>query len=62
MTKEKVCKNCKLFVEGNICPLCKGNNFTNIYQGKMTILDTNKSFIATQIGITEKGKYAIKIR
>ena len=62
MTKEKVCKTCKLFVEGNVCPICKGNQFTTVYQGKLNILDANKSFIANQIGIKEKGRYAIKIR
>ncbi len=62
MTKEKVCKTCKLFVEGNVCPVCKGNQFTTVYQGKLNILDANKSFIANQIGIKEKGRYAIKIR
>ena len=62
MAKEKVCKKCKLFVEGNVCPICKSNQFTNIYQGKLYILDVNKSYIANQIGIKEKGRYAIKIR
>ncbi len=62
MAKDKVCKNCKLFVEGNVCPVCKSNQFTNVYQGKLYILDANKSYIAEKIGIKEKGKYAIKIR
>lgn len=62
MVKEKVCKNCKLFVESEQCPICKESNFTNSYQGKLNILDANKSFIAQQINIKEKGRYAIKIR
>jgi DNA-directed RNA polymerase subunit E" len=62
MGKEKICKNCKLFVEGDVCPLCKENQFATVYQGKLNILDSNKSFIAQQINIKEKGKYAIKIR
>jgi len=62
MVKEKVCKNCKRFVEGNVCPVCKGNQFTNVYQGKLFIIDANKSYIAKQLAITEKGKYAIKVR
>ncbi|MBN2367885.1 DNA-directed RNA polymerase subunit E'' [Candidatus Woesearchaeota archaeon] len=62
MAKDKVCKNCKIFVEGTNCPLCKGNQFTNVYQGRLTILDANKSFVAQQMGIKEKGRYAIKIR
>lgn len=62
MTKEKVCKNCKLIVEGPVCPVCKDNQFTTVFQGRLNILDSNKSFIASQIGIKEKGRYAIKIR
>ena len=62
MVKEKVCKTCKLFVEENICPICKGNQFTTIYQGRLNILDANKSFIAQQLKIKNKGRYAIKIR
>ncbi len=60
--KEKVCKNCKLFVDSNVCPVCKESNFTTVFQGKLNILDVNKSFIAQQISAKEKGKYAIKIR
>ena len=62
MAKDKVCKNCKLFVEGTNCPICKGNQFTNVYQGRLTILDATKSYIAKQMDIKEKGRYAIKIR
>lgn len=62
MAKDKVCKKCKKFVEGNVCPVCKGNQFSNVYQGRLNILDANKSFIAREIGIKEKGKYAIKVR
>lgn len=62
MTKEKVCKNCKLFVEGNVCPVCKENQFSTVYQGRLNILDSNKSYVAQQMAIKEKGKYAIKIR
>ncbi len=62
MAKEKVCKKCKVFVEGNVCPQCKGNQFTTVYQGKINILDANKSFIAKQMEIKEKGRYVIKVR
>ena len=62
MAKEKVCKSCKIFVEGEQCPLCKGNQFTNLFNGKVVVLDSNKSFIAQQMNIKEKGRYAIKVR
>lgn len=60
--KKKVCKKCKLFVEGNQCPICKNNQFSTNWQGRINILDANKSMIAKKIGNTVKGEYAIKVR
>jgi RNA polymerase subunit RPABC4/transcription elongation factor Spt4 len=60
--KKKACKKCKLFVEGNECPICKGNQFSLNWQGRLHILDANKSSIAKKIEITSKGEYAIKVR
>lgn len=62
MSKKKVCRKCKLFVEGPTCPLCKGSDFTPNFQGRLNILDANKSMIAQKIGIKMKGEYAIKVR
>ncbi len=62
MAKEKVCKKCKIFVEGPVCPICKGNQFSTVYQGRLNILDADKSFIAKQLGIKQKGRYVIKVR
>jgi DNA-directed RNA polymerase subunit E" len=59
---KKVCKNCKIFVSGNECPLCKGNNFTESWQGRINIVDANKSEIAKKIGINTKGEYVLKSR
>ncbi len=58
----KVCKNCKLFYKGDNCPICKGNQTAVSWQGRINIIDANKSMIAKKIGITEKGEYAIKVR
>lgn len=60
--KKKACKKCKIFVEGTECPVCKGNQFSTNWQGRLFILDSNKSIIANKIGITVKGEYAIKVR
>lgn len=62
MAKKKVCKKCKLFVEGGECPICKGNQFSTNWQGRIYIADPNKSDIAKKIGITVKGEYAIKVK
>lgn len=60
--KKKVCKECKIFVEGDVCPVCKGNQFSNNWQGRLHILDANKSEVAKKIGINVHGEYAIKVR
>ena len=60
--KKKVCKKCKLFIEGNDCPLCKNSQVSLSWQGRLNILDANKSSIAKKIEITSKGEYAIKVR
>ena len=60
--KRKVFKKCKVFVEGSECPLCKGNQFSTNWQGRLNILDANKSLIAKKIGIGIKGEYVIKAR
>jgi DNA-directed RNA polymerase subunit E" len=59
---KKVCKKCKMIVEGNECPICKSNQFSTNFQGRVYILDANKSTIAKKIGNTVKGEYAIKVR
>ncbi len=58
----KVCKKCKIFVKGNECPLCKGNQFSESWQGRINIMDVNKSDIAKKINIKVKGEYVIKVR
>jgi|TARA_B100002003_G_C14135795_1_gene546236 DNA-directed RNA polymerase subunit E" len=60
--KKKVCKKCKMFVEGAQCLSCKSDQFSVSWQGRLHIIDTNKSFIAKKIGINVKGEYAIKVR
>ena len=59
---KKVCKRCKLIVEGNECPICKGKQFSNNWQGRLSVLDAEKSEIGKKIGITVKGEYALKVR
>jgi len=59
---KKVCKKCKIFVEGSVCPLCKGNQFSDNWKGRMYIFDVSKSEIAKKIEVTEKGEYAIKVK
>ncbi|MAG91399.1 DNA-directed RNA polymerase subunit E'' [Candidatus Woesearchaeota archaeon] len=60
--KKKVCKRCKMFVEGSECPICKTNQFSTNWQGRLSVIDANKSVIAEKIDIKTKGDYAIKVR
>ena len=62
MAKKKACKRCRLFVEGDICPSCNSNSFSNTWQGRIYIKDVSQSMIANKIGITLKGEYAIKVK
>jgi DNA-directed RNA polymerase subunit E" len=60
--KKKVCKKCKLFVDGNECPVCKGTSFSTSWQGRLYVINPEESMIANKVGIKEKGEYAIKVR
>lgn len=60
--QKQVCKKCKMFVTGETCPCCGGSSFTQTFQGKVAIVDPEKSYIAKQLGIAVKGDYALKIR
>ena len=59
---KKVCKKCRLFVEGAECPICHNSNFTETWKGRIYITDPVKSEIAKKIGLTAKGEYAVKVR
>ena len=60
--KKKVCRKCKLFVEGNECTICKSTEFTTTWMGRITIMDPDKSEIAKKLDIKIAGNYAIKAR
>ncbi len=51
-----------MFVDGDICLSCKGNAFSNNWQGRLYISDVENSMIAEQIKVKIKGEYAIKVR
>ena len=61
--KEKACKICKaVYLDGDKCPKCDSKEFTDSFKGKMFVLDAEKSEIAKNVGIKEKGEFAIKTR
>jgi len=59
---KKVCKDCKVFVKGSECPICKKNQFSESWTGRINVVDVNKSEIAQKIGIKVKGEYVLKVR
>ncbi len=59
---KKVCRKCKIFVNGSECPLCKGTSFSENWKGRIAVLDAERSEIAKKIGIKSKGEYAIKVK
>lgn len=69
MAKKKACKRCRAFVEGDTCPVSDpdcpaikhGQTSTN-WQGRIAVLDANKSDIAKKIGVEVKAEYALKVR
>jgi DNA-directed RNA polymerase subunit E" len=64
MTKKKVCKKCKIFVEKDQCPVCgaQGSQLSTSWQGRINIIDKDKSQIAQNMEIEKNGEYAIKVR
>jgi DNA-directed RNA polymerase subunit E" len=58
---QKVCKKCKIFVSGSKCPKCGGTEFSDSHKGKVVILNPEESEVAKELGIKEKGTYAIKV-
>ncbi len=58
----KVCRNCRLFVEGDKCPLCGESNFSKSWKGTAMIKDPNGSEIAKKLEIKGKGKYCIWVK
>lgn len=62
MKGKKVCVKCKIFVEGNECPICHGNQFTTSWKGRIVVLKPEESEVAKKLNIKNKGTYAIKIK
>ena len=60
--KKKVCKACKMFIEGNECPVHGAIQTSTNWQGRLNILNNKDSIIAKKINIEHDGEYAIKVR
>jgi DNA-directed RNA polymerase subunit E" len=60
MAKEKACKKCKILYEGAKCPKCGSDESSDSFKGKIIVLDAEKSEIAKNIKIKDKGRYAVR--
>jgi len=58
----KVCRKCRIFVNGEVCPICGGNDFSTTWAGIAVIVDPKNSEVAKKMGINVPGKYALKVR
>jgi len=61
MAKEMACRKCKFVTTGKICPVCKSSDLTPDWSGIALVVDPSHSQIAKTLGITEKGKYALRV-
>ena len=57
---KKVCKKCRVFVESGNCPICKGNQLTDNWKGKVIIL-SEESEIGKKLNLKGKGEFAIRV-
>lgn len=58
----KACRNCRILVDGDKCPLCGSTELTKTWEGSIMIVNTEGSEVAKAIGVTNPGIYALKIK
>lgn len=61
MAREMACRKCKFVSTGKVCPNCKSSDLTPDWNGVVLVVDPDTSNIAHTLGITGKGKYALKV-
>ena len=54
-------RKCKCVTIGKVCPICKSSDLTPDWHGAVLVVDPANSMVAKSLGITEKGKYALKV-
>ena len=60
--KQKACKICNKIHEEDKCPRCESKESTESFKGRIVVLNPEKSEIAQQLKIKDKGNFAIKTR
>jgi len=59
---EKACPMCRVITRESICPKCKTVSLSDDFTGLIIVFDPQGSTIAKTMNITEKGRYALKVR
>ena len=59
---KRVCRQDRIFVEEGNCPICHNADFATTWQGRISVIDPEKSFIAKKVGAAREGDYALRIR
>ena len=60
--KQKACLNCRTIYEGGKCPNCSESVMTDSFKGRVYIFNTEDSRVAKNMGIKDKGEFAIKVK
>jgi len=59
---KKACRTCRIIVETGICPICKNSDFGTSWNGRVSVINAEKSGIAKKLEIKTNGEFAIKVR
>ncbi len=57
---KKVCKNCNMIYEGEKCPGCGSQEYSEDIKGRIIILNPSESEIAKNLKIEKEGEYSIE--
>lgn len=60
--KKKAHKDTKELLDNTQAAGVESSMLSTNWQGRITIVDAEKSFIAKKLGMTKNGEYAIKVR
>jgi DNA-directed RNA polymerase subunit E" len=61
MTKELACRKCMFISQGKVCPACGSVDLTENWKGLVVIFNVEKSEVATTLGVSKPGKYALQV-
>ena len=61
MVREMACRKCKFVTTTKVCPVCKSSDLTPDWSGIVLVVDPDNSEVSKILGITQRGKYAIRV-